>query len=173
MQCKVQNSCKSALITAKFTVYFQIIGTTVTHRATNFGGGCPEASGLVAKSPAAAADAALPPKFLCWLEHEGARPETGVKPVPPSIKESKLKGIPADGVVMGTPATSESAPPQPILPPGVKAVVAEDTGKEEGRCGGLLATGRRRGSGRDWSCRRDGFTSGGEAGGGSRRQHGR
>lgn len=32
--------------------------------------------------------------------------DTGVNPVPPSIRESKLKGMPLDGVVIGTPATS-------------------------------------------------------------------
>lgn len=35
-------------------------------------------------------------------------PLTGVSPVPPSIRESKLKGMPADGVVIGTPATSRT-----------------------------------------------------------------
>lgn len=34
-------------------------------------------------------------------------PLTGVNPVPPSMRESKFNAIPADGVVMGTPATSE------------------------------------------------------------------
>lgn len=34
-------------------------------------------------------------------------PLTGVNPVPPSMRESKFKAIPADGVVIGTPATSE------------------------------------------------------------------
>lgn len=35
-------------------------------------------------------------------------PLTGVNPVPPSISESKLKGMPAEGVVIGTPATSST-----------------------------------------------------------------
>lgn len=46
-------------------------------------------------------------EFLCWLEQEGIiGPETGVNPVPPSINESKLKGIPEVGVVIGIPGPS-------------------------------------------------------------------
>jgi hypothetical protein len=45
--------------------------------------------------------------FLCCVEHDGIRGvETGVRPVPPSIKDSKLNGIPLVGVVIGIPATS-------------------------------------------------------------------
>lgn len=33
-----------------------------------------------------------------------ATPDTGVSPVPPSIKESKLKLMPVDGVEMGMPS---------------------------------------------------------------------
>lgn len=45
--------------------------------------------------------------FLCCVEQDGIRGvETGVKPVPPSIRESKLNGIPLVGVVIGIPATS-------------------------------------------------------------------
>lgn len=45
--------------------------------------------------------------FLCCVEHDGIRGvETGVRPVPPSIRDSKLNGIPLVGVVIGIPATS-------------------------------------------------------------------
>ena len=45
--------------------------------------------------------------FLCCEEQDGiSGVETGVRPVPPSMRESKLKGIPLEGVVIGIPATS-------------------------------------------------------------------
>lgn len=45
--------------------------------------------------------------FLCCVEHDGIRGvETGVRPVPPSIRDSKLNGMPLVGVVIGIPATS-------------------------------------------------------------------
>lgn len=48
-------------------------------------------------------------KFLCWVLQDGTKgAETGVKPVPPSIKLSKLNGIPVDGVEMGIPVASDN-----------------------------------------------------------------
>ena len=45
--------------------------------------------------------------FLCCVEQEGINGvETGVRPVPPSINDSKLNGMPLVGVVIGIPATS-------------------------------------------------------------------
>lgn len=45
--------------------------------------------------------------FLCCVEHDGIKGvETGVRPVPPSINDSKLKGMPLVGVVIGIPAMS-------------------------------------------------------------------
>lgn len=45
--------------------------------------------------------------LLCCVEHDGIKGvETGVRPVPPSIKDSKLNGIPLVGVVIGMAATS-------------------------------------------------------------------
>ena len=75
-----------------------------------------------------------PEELRGWLEQLATRGvETGVKPVPPSIKESKLKGIPADGVVIGTPATSETETfALSALCEGVKAA---ETGREFGREG--------------------------------------
>lgn len=71
--------------------------------------------------------------LLCWVEQDGiSGVETGVSPVPPSISESKLKGIPLEGVVMGTPATSEVV----FMKEGVSTVL---------NC-------------RDWSCRSFGST---------------
>ena len=59
--------------------------------------------------------------------------DTGVNPVPPSINDSKLNGIPAEGVVIGTPATSATDTfALSVLCEGVKAA---DTGREFGRDG--------------------------------------
>lgn len=45
--------------------------------------------------------------FLCCVEQEGINGvETGVRPVPPSINDSKLNAMPLVGVVIGIPATS-------------------------------------------------------------------
>lgn len=54
------------------------------------------ASGLVAQSP------------LCCEEHDGTMGfASGVIPEPPSMRDSKLKTIPVDGVLIGIPAMSE------------------------------------------------------------------
>lgn len=74
--------------------------------------------------------------FLCWLEHEGmSGVETGVSPVPPSIRESKLNGIPLEGVVIGTPATSEAV----FMNVGVSTVL---NCNESGRSFGSVNIGR-------------------------------
>lgn len=45
--------------------------------------------------------------LLCCVEHDGIKGVvTGVRPVPPSMRESKLNGIPLVGVVIGIPVTS-------------------------------------------------------------------
>lgn len=68
------------------------------------------------------------PLCLCWVEQEGANgPDTGVSPVPPSISESKLKRMPAVGVVMG-------------MPSGVN--IAVGTGRLVGRLPPFLFGGR-------------------------------
>lgn len=67
------------------------------HKLTNFGG---FASGELRST----ADRL----FLCCVEQDGMRGvETGVRPVPPSINDSKLNGMPLVGVVIGIPATSK------------------------------------------------------------------
>lgn len=46
-------------------------------------------------------------RLRCCVLHEGTRgPETGVRPVPPTINESKLNWIPAEGVLMGMPRSA-------------------------------------------------------------------
>lgn len=56
-------------------------------------------------------DKSIPEEFLCCVEQDGMIgvrpvPLTGVKPVPPSIRESKFNGSADEGVVIDTPATS-------------------------------------------------------------------
>lgn len=68
------------------------------YKLTSFGG--PPASGELRSGAG---------RFLCWLLQDGTNgADTGVNPVPPSIKLSKLKGIPVDGVVIGIPIASET-----------------------------------------------------------------
>lgn len=79
----------------------------------------------------------IQPEFRCWLEQDGTKgPETGVKPVPPSINESKLNGIPAVGVVIGTPATSDVGADANIFLEGVKEATGNEVGRGRTSCFG-------------------------------------
>lgn len=73
-------------------------------------------------------------KLRCWVLQEGIRgAETGVRPVPPTINESKLNWMPVDGVLMLIPASSET-----FLGPKQGGTV--DTFKELGRLGLAMGT---------------------------------
>lgn len=70
---------------------------TLSYKLTSFGG--PQLSGEMS--------AIVTGTLRCCVLQEGMRGvETGVKPVPPTMSESKLNCIPVDGVVIGTPAIS-------------------------------------------------------------------
>lgn len=69
-------------------------------RLTSFGG--PQASGETKST-------ILTGMFRCCVLHDGIRGvETGVKPVPPPIRESKLKVMPVEGVEIGIPMISDT-----------------------------------------------------------------